>query len=488
MTSTFATPSHRLSLGLGLSLVLGLAACGDPPPTLPPVDPPPLTEHALPDEEAKAQFSAAYASYAAAREDGELSPAECEAAAGAFTEVYRANEGSMQIARFNAGAVWEACGELDRAVEIYTELEAQGFHLALNNLGVIEWERGNPTRALELFKRSVEADQVQAYVARNNLAAAHRDRYADKLSEGDFETAEHEIQNVLAVDTSNKAAYENLARLYYDRGRLKDASYLVLAHLVVTQALRVLDKEGERSADLWNLEGLLFMQDNNQVDALKAFKQAVTIEAKHPDANRNIGFIAIRFRDYARAEEAFSVALEDEAVQRDTEVYIAMGVAKRGRKDYTGAEDWYRKALEVDAADPRPRYNLAILNQDHLIGQEDVDQDQIKVFYNVAKEHCGTFETLAAPDKRFAVAVADCLDRVAIIDDALHTFDVMDEIEDRAAKIAAAAEAAELARRERLLKLEQDAMARGEPSPEELADQAEEEAWAREDASAASPD
>ena len=110
------------------------------------------------------------------------------------------------------------------------------------------------------------------------------------------------------------------------------------------------------------------MQDNNQIDALKAFKKAVEIEATHADANRNIGFIAIRFRDYVTAEKVFDTALKDASVKRDLEVYIAMGVAKRGLRS-SKAEEWYRKALEMDKKDPRPWYNLAVLNQDHLIAK-----------------------------------------------------------------------------------------------------------------------
>jgi tRNA 2-selenouridine synthase len=51
------------------------------------------------------------------------------------------------------------------------------------------------------------------------------------------------------------------------------------------------------------------MQQDNQVDALKAFKKAVVVDRDHADANRNIGFIAIRFRDYVNAEKAFDTAL-----------------------------------------------------------------------------------------------------------------------------------------------------------------------------------
>jgi hypothetical protein len=225
----------------------------------------------VPDEEAKAQFTTVYAKYIEARKDGTLSEAECTSIAKGFDEVYESNKSSMLVSRFNVGAVWEECGDMEKAVKIYEELGGKNFHLALNNLGVLEWNKGNTAKALDFFKKSVEADKKQAFSARNNLAAAHRDRYADKLSQEDFDTAEKQIQNVLAVDTSNKIAYENLARLYYDRGRLKDPSYLVLSNLVVTQALRVLDKEGNQSADIWNLKGLLFMQESNQIDALKAF-------------------------------------------------------------------------------------------------------------------------------------------------------------------------------------------------------------------------
>jgi tetratricopeptide (TPR) repeat protein len=424
----------------------------------------------VPDEQAKAQFAEIYAKYVEAKKDGSLSAAECDSIAKGFEEVYEGNKKSMLVAHFNVGAVWEECGDMEKATKIYKELGDKNFHLALNALGVIAWTKGDHKGALDLFAKSVEADKKQAFAARNNLAAAHRDRYASKLSQEDFNTAEKQIQNVLAVDTSNKAAYENLARLYYDRGRLKDPSYLVLANLVVTQALRVLEKEGTKSADIWNLKGLLFMQEKNQVDALKAFKQAVEIDPNHADANRNIGFIAIRFRDYTTAEKSFDTALKTEEVKRDVEVFIAMGVAKRGLKKFKEAEEWYRKAAELDKKDPRPWYNLAVLNQDHLIGQDNVEQPQIEEFYKTAKEHCAKFKQMAEGNKVYAEAVKDCVDRMAIVDDTFETFRVMKELEKKAAELAELEKKQEEERRKQLLELEKQAAAAGQPSPEELAD------------------
>jgi Tfp pilus assembly protein PilF len=431
-----------------------------------------VSEIELPDEQAKARFTEVYAEYEAAKQDG-LSSSECEALAEQFDEIYASNRKSMLVARFNVGALWEECGDLDKATKVYEELAARNFHLAINNLGVIAWNDGDHESARELFTKSVEADNKQAFEARNNLAAAHRDRYADEIRLEDFAIAEKQIQNVLAVDSSNKAAYENLARLYYDRGRLEDPSYLVLANLVVTQALRVLEKDGRQSADIWNLRGLLFMQDDNQVDALRAFKKAVEIDPVHADANRNIGFIAIRFRDYATAEGAFAVAVESPVVRGDIEVYLAMGVAKRGLKKFAEAETWYRKATEVDAKDPRPWYNLGILNQDHLIGQEDVEQTDIERFYATAKQHYREFEKVADGDKRYAEALADAHNRVAIIDDAIAAMEQMKELEILVEKARLAAEAAKQERINELLELERAAAAAGQPGPTELAEEAD---------------
>jgi TPR repeat protein len=149
-----------------------------------------------------------------------------------------------------------------------------------------------------------------------------------------------------------------------------------------------------------------------------------------------------------------------------------MGVAKRGLKKFKEAEEWYRKAVELDKKDPRPWYNLAVLNQDHLIGQDDVEQPQIEEFYNVAKKHCGEFNKIAEGNKKYAVAVKDCLDRIAIIDDAIQTFRVMEELEKKAAALAEQEKKAEDERRKKLLEMEKQAAAAGTQSPTEAADAA----------------
>jgi tetratricopeptide (TPR) repeat protein len=388
---------------------------GDPPRPLSP-------------EQAEARLGDIHDRYLAAAKDG-LDEHECRELSASYQALFE-RDPSILVARFNVAAVHESCGQLEQAEQIYVELAKKEFPSALNNLGVLAWQRDEHERAFALFERSVAADETHAIEARNNLAMALRERYASKASEEDFDAAELQLKNILAVDSGNKAAYENLARLYYDRGRITDKSYLVLANLVVTQAQRVLEAQGRRSADLHNLRGLLLIEDDDQVRALRAFKRAVEIEPEHLDANRNIAMIAIRFRDYETAERSLEAVLDHAAVAEDTNAWIALGVAKRGLRKFTEAEQAYRRALEVDPKDPRPWYNLGILAQEHLSAvAAERSEEALTATYEQAREHFQTFVDRAGTAPRWRSEVAEANDRIVVVEDSIETIEKMKQIE-----------------------------------------------------------
>jgi tetratricopeptide (TPR) repeat protein len=406
---------------------------------------------------AREDFDKVTAKYTKAKEKGPLTPGACEDLANDYTRLYKQHGDQMIAARFNAGAIWDECGDRKKAEEIYSELAKKKYPLAISNLGAIYFERGDRAKGMDLFKQAVELDKKTAFSARNNLAAAHRDRYSAKPDAADFKEAEDQIRRVLAVDSSNKVAYENLARLYYDRGRLKDKSYKLLANLVVTQAIRVLEKEGSASADIWNLKGLLFIQEGNQVDALKAFKKAAEIDPNHVDANLNIAFIAIRFRDYDTAEKSLTVAMKNEAVKKDIEAWLALGVARRGQKKYKEAEDAYNAAAKLSANDPRPIFNLAVLYNDHMIG-EGGDTKKLEEIYNVAKKHFQKAQGIAGTNKQWAYFAQESKDRVIIIDDAIDQFRKQEEMAKQMEELAKLEAEQKKAEQERLKELERQAM------------------------------
>jgi tetratricopeptide (TPR) repeat protein len=453
------TPNKLLGL---LVLGLALSACknkgGGPPkpPSGAEGKPGAALDPSKASAEAKKAFESVANKYAAATKSGPLSKGQCESFAKDFKSVYDKYGVQMTIAWFNAGAAYEECGDIEKAEAIYQAITKQvpKFDLAYNNLGVIYWNRNQESKALDFFKKAVEVN-AKTRSPRNNLAAALRNKYADSPQQPDFDNAERQIQTVLAVDSGNRLAYENLARLYYDRGRLKDKSYLLLADLVVAQATRVLKDEYDvESADIFNIQGLLFMERDNQVDALRAFKRAVELESNHADANMNMAMISIRFRDYAQAEKSLGIALKDKRQKRNIETHIAVGVAKRGLRKYQEAEDAFKTAMKAKNNDPRPLYNLGILYQEHIATAQ---EDFSKKPYEVAKDYFGKFASAAGGSKEYAEAVADAKSRVQSIDQLFKDIDEMKKLEAEAKRLEEVQKKQEAEERNRLLDLEKKA-------------------------------
>lgn len=408
--------------------------------------------------EAKKDFKAVAERYAKAKASGSLSKGQCDQFAKDFTKVYKQHGKQMTVAYFNAGAVWDECGDTKKAEEIYIAVTkaVPKYDLSYNNLGVIYWNRGQESKALNYFKKAQEAN-IAARSGRNNLAAALRNKYAKTPEQKTFEEAEGLLQRVLAVDSGNQLAYENLARLYYDRGRLKDKSYLLLANLVIQQAIRVLKEDKIESADLSNLQGLLLMQRDDQVNALKAFKKAAELNPKHADAHMNIALIAINFRDYGTAEESLSIAVKDQRQKKNVEAYLGLGVAQRGLRKYPDAEKSFKKAIDVAKSDPRPLYNLGILYHEHIAASQEGEFS--KKPYNTAKEYYNKFVSKAGGKADFETEVADAKKRVGDIEQLFKDIEEMKKLEAEQEKLMEIEKKQQEEEKKRLLELEAKAKA-----------------------------
>lgn len=408
--------------------------------------------------EAKKDFQAVADRYAKAKASGSLSKGQCEQYAKDFMKVYKQHGEQMTVAYFNAGAVWDECGDTKRAEEIYMAVTkaVPKYDLSYNNLGVIYWNRGDEAKALRYFKKAQEAN-IAARSGRNNLAAALRNEYTSKPEQKTFDEAEGLLQRVLAVDSGNQLAYENLARLYYDRGRLKDKSYLLLAGLVIDQANRVLKKENVESADLFNLRGLLLMQKDNQVDALRQFQKAAELNPKHADAHMNIALIAINFRDYKTAEQSLKIAIKDQRQKKNIEAHLGLGVAQRGLRKYSEAEKSFKKAMDMSKGDPRPLYNLGILYHEHIAATQDGEFS--KKPYNTAMEYYNKFASKAGGKQAYAAQVADAKTRVEQIQQLFKDIEEMKKLEAEQARLMEIEKKQQEEEKKRLLELEKKAKA-----------------------------
>jgi tetratricopeptide (TPR) repeat protein len=138
--------------------------------------------------------------------------------------------------------------------------------------------------------------------------------------------------------------------------------------------------------------------------------------------------IAIRFRDFALAEQALEAAIGAPEAASDLEVWLALGVARRGLRDYDGAEAAYHHALELAPDDPRAWFNLGVLAQDHRVGGADIDTDDVTELANEAAEYFRTF-VAKAHHPRWREHVAEAKHRIAIAQDIVETIDFMSGLE-----------------------------------------------------------
>ncbi len=440
-------------------LALGLGACTQT--IVPPQPPTPFDE-----EQAEAELAEAVALLEQAEADGRLDPEECTSVTTAFRAAHDPKQPATANALFNAGVVWERCGDPAQAKTAYADTIAanDGHSGAHNNLGVLQWNAGKRKAAAASFESAVQADATSPS-ARNNLAAALRVRYLESNESGDFERAELALRNALAVDSDNPVSLENLARLYYDRGRAQDRSYLLLAGLVITQGNRVLEEQSRPSAELYNLHGLLLMEDGDQVAALRAFKKATTIDDAHSEAHLNIAMIALRFRDYATAEASLDKALRDQRHEADVTALLGLGVAQRGQRRYDDAEKTLVRAQQLDTGDPRALYNLGILYHEHIAptrSQVVTDEAKGEVAFDDepyldARRFFERFAKTAGG--RYPKEVADANMRVASIDQFLEDIKELGELEKERQRMEALMIQQQEEERQRLLDIEAKAKA-----------------------------
>lgn len=393
------------------------------------------------------------ASFQRAKSEGSLDPQTCQRYADAFD--YRFQQSGAPIHRFNAGVVWEACNQPQRAAAAYQDVVRVDpeFALAHNNLGTLAYQVDRVDEAIGHYQRALKA-QPTAIPPRHNLAHIHRERYLDTGRVAEFDNAQRRLQEVLAVDSDNLEAYEGLARLYYDRAQAGERSYVLLANLVITQAQRREQVGGNDSAELWNLRGLLAVMQREPTRALQSFEEAITRDPDHVDARLNAALIELELRNFEEARENLEVAAKLAEGSRATETALALGVARRGLRDYAGAEQAYARAKKLSAADPRALYNMGVLYQDHIGPAQDSDGLREN---EIARERFQRFLEQAGAEPRYAAAVASAKTRVANIDEYEAILKTQTDLEAEVRRLEALERREREKRRKELLELERDA-------------------------------
>ncbi|MEZ4453496.1 MAG: hypothetical protein R3B09_28810 [Nannocystaceae bacterium] len=350
-------------------------------------------------------FERAGEAYVLAMSDGALDLDECDAILDGFARAQQGDDTTHDIRRlsaFNEAVVKASCGRQDEAAARYERLVGEhrlrGIESlsACNNLFLlVERGRGpldacfSPERLRELFhelRAGYRPDTARLLLG--NAVGLLLARFVEAGDEAAFDLALESSQWILAVDAGDPLNYARAARVYYTRGR-RERSYLVLADIAIAQAFRVAEAAGHTPAELHALQGLLWLERQDQTRAMEAFRSAVAVEEHHFVANMGLGVHALRLRDFAGAADLFAAAREGARGTEAGEAELALGVARRGLGDLKGAEECYRRA-RLPAGHPGPHYNLGILYQDHLATRRGLAATEVRRLNGLARRALAT--------------------------------------------------------------------------------------------------
>jgi tetratricopeptide (TPR) repeat protein len=393
-----------------LSGALLVAACGSKPPPTPatpaqggvaPGQPAGDGSKAAATAKEQQGFADAVTKYEALK--GKTDAASCSTALDLWTRTANDNEKIVE-ARYNVGAVQEACGDLKGAESSYKKaLEIKGqFAPALAGLGSIAAKQGNTQQAEQQATQALQLDPNNATAHRNlgqlQLANAIRARNVSAMSP---EIVKH-MRFALAQDSKDTAAYTALALVYYYEAieKRNDKSKLELAQLVCNQAMQV----SPNAASAYNVLGMVFLGKKNVSAALVNFRKATEIDPKLVEAYMNIGAVTLSFRDYAGAEAAFKKAIE--LSPQNVEAVVGLGVALRGQKKVEEAEAQYKAAEKIDARNCAVPFNLGLLYQDYK-GASEMALKQAQTYYRDFVTRCASTQVAKAKDAEVRIKNID---------------------------------------------------------------------------------
>jgi tetratricopeptide (TPR) repeat protein len=119
---------------------------------------------------------------------------------------------------------------------------------------------------------------------------------------------------------------------------------------------------GIDEAVLHNRLGLIALREDNVIEAYSEFRRAVELEPGLTSAWVNIGAMALSFRDYDAALEAFELVLANRPDDLDTR--LSYGAALRGVDQPEAAEAEYEAILAAAPTHPGALFNMALLHQE----------------------------------------------------------------------------------------------------------------------------
>lgn len=160
-------------------------------------------------------------------------------------------------------------------------------------------------------------------------------------------------QAFASTDPAAEAARYNaqLGIAYLKQGKLE------VARDKIERAL----SQNSRDAAVQTAAALLYDRLGDERRADRAYSTALRLDARNPDLQNNYAVFQCRRGEHAKGEKLFEQAAKNPLYRTPAVAYTNAGVCARSANDLARAEDYFRKALELQPMFPDALLQLADL-------------------------------------------------------------------------------------------------------------------------------
>lgn len=227
------------------------------------------------------------------------------------------------------------------------------YYFTVGHLQELEYEitssEDTAEQSIASYKKALEIDP-DSIVTKERLAEI----YAASRHTRD---AVVEAQDVLKADPNNVDAHRLLARIYVrtlgdvNAGDVQQEN--IEKAVAEFQSILKIDPTDTYSA-LWLAR--LYRFENRHSDAEQVLRGLIQREPDNGPALEQLSQLLI---DEGRSQEAIELLTRSAGDSSSPDIYDLLGDAYTQAKDYSKAEDAYRKAIDLDPDDPGHRHGLA---------------------------------------------------------------------------------------------------------------------------------
>jgi choline-sulfatase len=204
---------------------------------------------------------------------------------------------------------------------------------------IAAYQRGDLNRALELTRKMVAA-RPDMQIAQEMLAffLGQNDRPDEAIAV---------LQRNVAAGRGNEATRIRLGLMLSETGRAREA-------IEILQPLA-----DRKDTDLLNAYGIALADCGDLQGALQQFQRVLSIDAENARAYQNLGIVALRARQPARARQYLERALSIDA--RLPLALNALGVVEAQSGNFNAAIDDWSRAVAIDPNLLDALYNLGLI-------------------------------------------------------------------------------------------------------------------------------